>query len=82
MNKIDQIYPLCVVKCPFKGKYSKGLFAAFNLGAAEIPDEIIGREKEVENFWASDFIKKHKIGYGITDIFAYEDLKKIMKEQA
>ena len=50
-DKIEDIYPLTIIKDRYNGSYSKGKYLAFNLDQWDIDDAIGGSDTDEMNYW-------------------------------
>ncbi len=77
MSKIDDIYPLTIVKDRYSGTYSGALYTAWNLAHNEVPRAVSGSDNECIAFWDEDV--KNLVGRGNTIEEAVADLAKKME---
>lgn len=50
-DKVEDIYPLTIIKDRYNGSYSRGKYLAFNVDHWDIADKIGGSDTDEMNYW-------------------------------
>ncbi len=74
VSQASHVFPLTVIKDGYSGRYSGGLFIAFNTHPHEVPADILGAEKECKDFWFKNEPIDIRAGVGPTMRAAVLDL--------
>lgn len=84
-RKDDMIHPLTIVSDRHNGSYSGAKFLAFNLYYDRIPLSVNSDIEDEKRFWGREHhrgkAKKYIIGKGDTPNEAYDNLKKLLKNE-
>lgn len=66
------LYPVTIVKDRYNGKYSEGVWLAFNLEANEVPSEIFADDITCLKYWETS--NRGTVGKGFSPEYALMDL--------
>lgn len=72
---MEVTYPITIILDKYGGKYSGGVWTAWNRHPKKIPSKVFDNEDKCRTFWKNNKIyKRHIVGVGNTPTEAYVNL--------